>query len=128
MKKINDAPDDLDAAALASRTRAVVTNDMLVGFLYLVMRDHLTPGQVEYLMLQISKDLDKGNSSSFSLTNGHLARYAEDVAGRLKGVIKQRDTYFFAAVRAGTPAVQTGSEIIIVEPRKKKRKTRVKDR
>ena len=91
MKAVNDPPDDLEAAALAMRSGAVTTNDLLVGFLYLLMRDKLTPGEVEYLMLQVNKDLLNfarctGEVPVFSLTNGHLARYAQDIASRLKRV------------------------------------------
>lgn len=51
----------------------------LVNFLYLLMRDKLTCGGVEDLMLKI-EDCD---NEEIQYTNGWLAQYAQDVAWRL---------------------------------------------
>lgn len=55
----------------------VVINSKLVSFLYELMRDYLTPGKVEELVRN-SQD------GPFLYTNGYLAKYAEDLANRLK--------------------------------------------
>lgn len=49
----------------------------LTGFLYELMRDYLTAGDIEEIMQTVS---DK----KCLYTNGWLARHAEDVAKRLK--------------------------------------------
>ena len=54
------------------------TNDRLVAFLYVLMRDIATPGTIEGI-------LDGPSVGSFSLTNGWLAQHAEDIAKRLRG-------------------------------------------
>lgn len=58
----------------------VTSLSMLTGFLYLLMRDHLTPGHVENL-------IDSIEQSNFPMvfTNGWLARYADCLATRLTG-------------------------------------------
>lgn len=57
----------------------VVSDDPLVLFLYILMRDHLTPGYVEQIM---EGHVEKRLPASF--TNGHLAQYAEHLAKRLR--------------------------------------------
>lgn len=54
------------------------SHSKLICFLYLLMRDMITPGKVENLIL----DMDKAESYQF--TNGWLAKYAENIAKRLK--------------------------------------------
>lgn len=65
-------------AELHRRSGEVVINSKLVGFLYTLLRDHLTPGVVEELVREVT-----AHDSSGSYCNGYLARYAEDVAKRL---------------------------------------------
>lgn len=68
-----------DNDALRERSGAVDDQDALVGFLYVLMRDHLTPGDVEELV--------RRNSTlrpSIQFTNGWLAQYAQDLATRLR--------------------------------------------
>jgi len=48
-----------------------------VTFLYILIRDHVTPGVIEGVMNM----LDGANESQF--TNGWIAHYAADIAGRL---------------------------------------------
>lgn len=64
--------------ALRHRTGEVNDDDPLVNFLYLLMRDHLSTGVVEGI---VQPDLQRGGLSQY--TNGHLARYAQDLAARL---------------------------------------------
>ena len=58
----------------------------VVAFLYLLMRDHLTPGVVETIIDEVTTN----RMARFSVegghilfTNGWLARHAQDVADRL---------------------------------------------
>ncbi len=60
------------------RSGNVVINDKLTSFLYELMRDYLTPGQVESILLNSTNDVD------VVYTNGWLAEYANDIAKRLK--------------------------------------------
>lgn len=55
----------------------VKIRSQLVSFLYELMRDHLTPGEVEGLV-------QRSQVSEVTYTNGWLARYAEHIASRLK--------------------------------------------
>lgn len=64
-------------AALRKRSGDVRIKSKLVSFLYELMRDHLPPGEVEKLV-KASQDPD------VSYTNGYLAKYAKDLANRLK--------------------------------------------
>ena len=64
--------------AFRKRTGSVNSRDPLVGFLYHVMRDHLPPGLVERLVREEHGVLES------NYTNGHLARYAKDLAKRLR--------------------------------------------
>lgn len=68
--------------ALRIRSGSVRSPDRLTSFLYDLMRDHLTPGQVEKLLLDCPWD---GEETIY--TNGWLALYAQDVADRLTGKI-----------------------------------------
>lgn len=52
------------------------TANPLVAFLYQLMRDEVTPGAVEKIM-------DGQRAGPYCLTNGWLARHAEDIAKRL---------------------------------------------
>lgn len=61
---------------LAERSGSVHIHSHLVGFLYDLMRDHLSPGKVEML---VRNALDP----DITYCNGWLAQYAEDVAKRL---------------------------------------------
>lgn len=67
-------------AEMRERSGRVVGNDRLQSFLYVLMRDHVTPGVIEELI-----DEDIGyHGQDILYTNGWLAKYAEDVAKRLK--------------------------------------------
>lgn len=62
-------------AALRARSGSVIDDDPLVRFLYLLMRDHVPSGVVEGIV--------QPESTVIQYTNGHLARYAQDLAARL---------------------------------------------
>ena len=66
-----------ETVALRERSATVPINSRLVSFLYELMRDHLPAGIVEELV-QASKESD------VTYTNGWLAKYAQDLANRLK--------------------------------------------
>ncbi len=55
-------------------------SDQLTNFLYTLMRDHLTPGVVEKLVLQIEEEQTK---QPITYTNGWLAAYSNYLALRL---------------------------------------------
>ncbi len=65
-----------EVRAMRDRSGRVDIDSRLVSFLYELMRDHLTPGQVE----EIAKN---SQESKVEYTNGWLARYAADLATRL---------------------------------------------
>ena len=64
--------------AMRERSGKFASKSKLIGFLYLLMRDHIPPGIVE----EILNDCDTENTTVY--TNGWLAQYAEDIANRLK--------------------------------------------
>jgi len=63
---------------LRVRSGEVNVECRLTSFLYTLMRDHLPPGTVEELVRG-------SNDPDVAYTNGWLAKYAEDLAKRLKG-------------------------------------------
>lgn len=68
---------------LHARSGHVESNSALVAFLYDLMRDHLPAGVVEKL---VRDQTDDDIALPYVFTNGHLARYAEDLAARLTEV------------------------------------------
>jgi hypothetical protein len=58
--------------------------DPLVSFLYILLRDHLTAGAVEGIMMEHVEKVG-ANVTEIVFTNGYLAHYAEDLALRLRG-------------------------------------------
>ena len=67
----------IETDALRERSGHVRINSKLVGFLYQLMRDHLTPGMMEGLVRDCQEP-------DITYTNGWLAKYAEDLAKRLE--------------------------------------------
>jgi len=63
---------------LRERSGHIVSDDKLVSFLYILLRDHLPSADVE----EIVREHTSNNEMLF--TNGWLAEYAKDIAGRLK--------------------------------------------
>jgi len=66
-----------ESDSLRNRSGNVEINSRLVSFLYQLMRDHLPMGVIE----KIVQDADV---PIVEYTNGWLAKYAEDIANRLK--------------------------------------------
>lgn len=64
--------------AIRQASGMVRIDSNLVGFLYVLMRDHLTPGVIEEIVNNHCQDSDN------LYCNGWLAKYAEYVATRLK--------------------------------------------
>lgn len=60
------------------RSGSVTIDCKLTSFLYTLMRDHVQPGDIEEIMLNHISD------DTVEYSNGWLARYAEDIAQRLK--------------------------------------------
>ena len=56
--------------------------DPLVDFLYVLMRDKVTPGDVEKMVTEQETFDIKPNKSEY--TNGWLARYAKHIAKRIR--------------------------------------------
>ena len=52
-------------------------------FLYVLMRDHLTPGVVEQLVREHAEKTPIGPYQRDSYSNKHLARYAVEISKRL---------------------------------------------
>lgn len=64
---------------MRKRSGSVDSRIPLVSFLYTLIRDHVTPGQIEEIMLRQMPKV--GETTEFS--NGYLANYAQDVATRI---------------------------------------------
>lgn len=66
------------------------SDDLLVAFLYILMRDSVVPGKVEAMILELTNahDIDKPVLDPYTFTNGWLAQYAAFVADRLKRNIR----------------------------------------
>jgi len=79
-------PSDRDRVSEELRERTGSVNDgrPLVVFLYMLLRDHVLPGDIEKMMRGLS-DAEARGIHAFEFTNGHLARYAQDLADRLEG-------------------------------------------
>jgi len=56
------------------------SKDPVVAFLYLLMRDRLTPGAVESIMEQV----EPAKGQRYRFTNGYLARYSKNIRNRLR--------------------------------------------
>ena len=89
MKEINiDSMEDqkreiwkgIQMKDLRRRSGNVKSKDKLVAFLYQLMRDHLPTADVETLVL----DNTGPNMDEFLFTNGYLAKYAINLAKRLR--------------------------------------------
>jgi len=66
---------------IRSRSGNISDKDKLVGFLYILMRDHLSCGKVQEIINDYLMESDKNCRMDFS--NGWLAKYAQDIARRL---------------------------------------------
>jgi hypothetical protein len=64
---------------LRKRSRSINSKDKLVAFLYDIIRDYMTCGEIEEAMLHIKED-----GTEYEFSNGYLANYAKDIARRLR--------------------------------------------
>lgn len=66
---------------LRKKSGEINSKNNLACFLYLLMRDEIVPGKVEELVLKI----EDNNGEMVEYTNGWLAKYAINLAKRVKG-------------------------------------------
>lgn len=64
-------------AALRTASGTVAVDSKLVSFLYELMRDHVTPGTIEKVLIESEYE------SEVTYCNGFLAEYAINIAERL---------------------------------------------
>ncbi len=67
-----------ECARMREASGSVDSNNLLIIFLYTLLRDEVTPGRIEKLLDSINT-----GATEWQFTNGWLARYAEDLAQRL---------------------------------------------
>jgi len=60
----------------------IKSKNKLVCFLYLLMRDSITPGSIEGIIMQLKQSLP---DTEYEYSNGYLAEYAQYVADELTG-------------------------------------------
>jgi hypothetical protein len=77
---------DANTKRLRKKSGAVKDERLLVAFLYVLMRDTVPPGVIEGTLLKLSNENaeDKETKHEYMLTNGYLAKYAQDIADRLE--------------------------------------------
>ena len=68
------------------RTGAVESESGMVTFFYQLLRDSMTPGEVE---VQIKTALWAHQQGKAVYTNGYLANYAKDIVNRLTNAHKE---------------------------------------
>ncbi len=73
---IIDVMNEIDK--MRERSGFVTIDCKLTSFLYTLIRDYVQPGDIENIMLNHISD------EPTLYTNGWLAKYAEDIANRLK--------------------------------------------
>ena len=68
----------LDQFNLSNESGNIVIKNKLASFIYVLLRDYITPGKIE--------DIISNNTSNkrVKYSNGWLAKYAENIANRLK--------------------------------------------
>ncbi len=86
MFEIEESFHDRKVKELRDASGKIESNNPIVEFLYELMRDHLPVGIVEELVLNIEKHREDDNvDDNYTLyTNGFLAKYALNLAERLK--------------------------------------------
>lgn len=77
---------DANTKRLRKKSGAVKDDRLLVAFLYVLMRDTVPPGVIEGTLLKLSNENaeEKETKHEYMLTNGYLAKYAQDIADRLE--------------------------------------------
>ena len=79
LKYVDGTPVPESIRALAQRSGFVAVTDPISAFLYLLMRDYITAGDVEEIMLELAE-----MGPTFRACNGYLAHHSNDVASRLR--------------------------------------------
>ena len=77
-KKVNFNKEANDE--LKEQSGNLTTHDRLVTFLYMLMRDYITPGDIQSILFNDIIDQPK----EMELSNGWIGKYAEYVASKLK--------------------------------------------
>jgi len=75
---------DQFAQGMASRSGNVISYDPLVAFIYILMRDHIHPGDMENIFRNNVEPVLRNPNEETHFSNGWLARYAEDYVTRLR--------------------------------------------
>lgn len=75
--------DDQNVKEMREASGNKTTNRLLVAFLYILVRDVLTPGSIERILLTLRDRNDGEGQPGLKLTNGWIADYAENIADRL---------------------------------------------
>ena len=73
------AVHDLKNVMLRAESGDIMSTDKVENFIYVLLRDHLTAGDVESLTRSVEDD-----TASVVFCNGWIAQYAKNVAKRLK--------------------------------------------
>jgi len=68
---------------------SVDSDDPLLSMFYSLLRDHVQPGDVEGVVLEIEEAIARGDKVT-RYTNGWLAKYAENLANRVRGDVAWR--------------------------------------
>jgi hypothetical protein len=69
--------------AMHKRSGSVEDDDPIVSLIYILMRDHVSPGEMEKVVRDWEEHCERGIYAS-SYCNGWLASYAQDLSSRLK--------------------------------------------
>lgn len=74
--------DPLTESPLNNSADGKIETDPFVVFLFLVLRDHVQPGDIEQRVMEIEESIER-KTFAWELTNGHLAGYAKELMERL---------------------------------------------
>jgi predicted nucleic-acid-binding protein len=61
-----------------------ITRDPLVVFLYMLLRDRITAGELMRTVVEATLDADSASQEPTRLSNGYLAEFAQFLAGELQ--------------------------------------------
>jgi hypothetical protein len=84
-KKVVKKKVDKNVDRMRKASGSINDKRLLVAFMYVLMRDRVTPGVIEHILLELSNahNYDKWEFEEHEFTNGWLAKYAQDVVQRL---------------------------------------------
>jgi len=83
MSTPSPSPEELERMRMKSGD--IHDNRPLIVFLYRLLRDEITPGRLEQILLEAGIDQPVTTPRDNVFTNGWLATYAQDIAWRLTG-------------------------------------------